>query len=326
MERILTDSTALPQPVRSDLLALLELVAERPDGTWEIAQVPLVADTEIHTLEDALYSAWYTAQGFEGPAEGLTGFEPRAELAPVLDAAVAGAETFQEDWIVAQAGGDGILHVIREQAYRQVGPGEYVNAVRPGVPPAPGEAVEVLARNSTVDPQSGFWVTTSIYGEPKGRLVRFYLNPRPEGLPLAIHLVTNWLWSRRIRFSCKSPDLARGQGRADRVVLYLEVSSRGQGLAMLEELRADLEPVMRANRPPLTRELFSGVAVADDPGSDVSFGSSRCRALAAGLLAAAHLGALGGDAALNHLVEALEAAGIDPAQPWTVGHQEHAGQ
>jgi hypothetical protein len=73
---------------------------------------------------------------------------------------------------------------------------------------------------------------------------------------------------------------------------------------------------LRDARPPLTRPVARGVGFAEDPGRGISFGQSRCEALAAGVLALldgdprspAHRSAA--------LLDALRRSGIDPGRPW----------
>jgi hypothetical protein len=73
---------------------------------------------------------------------------------------------------------------------------------------------------------------------------------------------------------------------------------------------------LRAQLPPLTLALAPGLAFAEDPGTQQSFGESRCRALAPGVLSVLRDKAFSTEAALHSLIDALRAAGIDPEQPW----------
>jgi HopA1 effector protein family len=76
---------------------------------------------------------------------------------------------------------------------------------------------------------------------------------------------------------------------------------------------------LRAAPPPLTREIGPGAGMAEDPQDGMSFGESRCRALAPGVRALLGRPAGSAQGSLLVLAEALRAAGIDPARPWREG-------
>jgi hypothetical protein len=63
-------------------------------------------------------------------------------------------------------------------------------------------------------------------------------------------------------------------------------------------------------------KIAPGVAFAEDPGANESFGQNRCAALASGVLAL-----LGGEPSsdvggISVLKEALRVSGIDPERSW----------
>jgi len=66
----------------------------------------------------------------------------------------------------------------------------------------------------------------------------------------------------------------------------------------------------------LTKKIAQGVAFAEDPGTEESFGENRCRALAPGVLTLLQDKRSSPDDGLDILTESLRTAGIDPMQPW----------
>jgi hypothetical protein len=73
---------------------------------------------------------------------------------------------------------------------------------------------------------------------------------------------------------------------------------------------------LRDATPPLTKKIAQGVAFAEDPGNDQSFGQNRCRALAPGVLALLQSQRPTVSSRLETLTQALRSARIDPVQPW----------
>jgi len=92
--------------------------------------------------------------------------------------------------------------------------------------------------------------------------------------------------------------------RCDTVILFVERDDyrRASELLVEEATRAGLRP--RPPVPAFTRRLGSGLAVADDPAVPESFGESRCRLLASGILRAHEAG----ENSLKSKIEEIEAA------------------
>jgi hypothetical protein len=92
--------------------------------------------------------------------------------------------------------------------------------------------------------------------------------------------------------------------RCDTVILFVERDDyrRASELLVEEATRAGLRP--RPPVPGFTRRLGSGLAVADDPAVPESFGESRCRLLASGILRAHEAG----ENTLKSKLEEIEAA------------------
>ncbi len=73
-------------------------------------------------------------------------------------------------------------------------------------------------------------------------------------------------------------------------------------------MRAGLTP--RPSVPAFTRRLGSGVAVADDPAAPESFGESRCRLLASGILRAHEAGDTSFESRLREVEKVFLAEGV----------------
>jgi hypothetical protein len=66
----------------------------------------------------------------------------------------------------------------------------------------------------------------------------------------------------------------------------------------------------------MTRQLADGVALADDPANGLSFGQSRCRAVAAGIARAVDEGVTDVPGATAVVLGALPAHGVSRDRPY----------
>jgi hypothetical protein len=272
------------------------------------------AGPSVEALSEALYARWYTQPGAPPPA---TPDDPplyRQSLLSALRAADARAGTFVPGWTVTGSDPRGSVSAMKDDAGRLLRPGEYLTPMRPWVPAAPGELAEPVARLDHLDAERGIWWT---FGDraPVRPFGRFYLNVRPATAARAIHEVTGALLG--IPFQLKCPVAAIVCQRVDAVVLYHERAAREDVLAALVGRWPRLGPLLDPAVPPLTCPVRPGMAWADDIDETRSYGEHRCRTIAGGIAGAADgWPAMGENARMALLVEALRADGIDPHRPW----------
>ena len=257
-------------------------------------------------LADTLYASWHAGLGTSAPALP-TGPSSVLEL---LRRSHAGSERWDSGWVVAAATA-ATLTVVREGAVREVAPPDYVNTVRPGVPPAPGEAVAIVERSDWLDP-SGWWAAASArHGFPETDAVRVYCSAPVAAVAPAIAALTGALDAAGIAWGLKAPPDAAGYHRRDPVVATLARADWARFAPHLGEAGARLAGVLRPELPPLAKPLALGLAVAEDPGGGRSFGELRCGQVAAALTA----DVLEAADPVEALASALQAAGVDPARP-----------
>lgn len=306
----------IPGHVLADLTRLADLVAPSPVGL-DVGRRRLRADCPIEDVADAVYECWYLAPPVGPPqsAPGANAMAGRRSLAPLLRASVAAATRFETGWVVLAALDRGVCVAGKDTHQRQVRPGDYVGLGRPGAPVAPGEQLAVTARVDTVEDDTRWWATRSPAGEPSGDLGRFYLHPRADTVPSVLHRLTRRLDEAPFAWSVKCPIDPAGYRRPDSLVLFVPRPAVAQTRDLVCEVAAEAEALLVAHCPPLTLWVADGVAYADDPGPGSSFGISRCRALAPGVVAVARQ-ALSGDEAVDTLLQALISTGIDPRAPW----------
>jgi hypothetical protein len=272
------------------------------------------AGTTVEELADALYLWWYTRQAGDPPVVLDDPPLSRPSLLSALRAAHACGATPSGTWTVTGSTPYGQVSAGKDGAVRLLRPGEYVMALRPGVPAAPGEEVSPTAPVEYVDGERGLWWGFS-ESPPERPFGRVYLHARPATAARVVHLVSAAL--RSVPFQLKCPVLPAACLRVDPIVLYHQRAQRRQVLDALTERRDHLRRLLDPAVPPLTCEVDRGIAWADDVDEQRSYGECRCRLLAAAIDAnAAVWTTLALDARLALLVRALREAGVDPARPW----------
>ena len=155
-------------------------------------------------------------------------------------------------------------------------------------------------------------------------LDRLYLDLRPEGAVPFVREATRRLNRAGLAFVAKVVDDPRGFDRRDAAVLAVERRDRVRALAIADELRAPLAPLLDHGAPAMTLPLAPGLAFAEDPGGGESFGAHRCLLLAEAAVTAAERG-LG---AAGERLEVVASASPRRAPRWmprTSGRRRGAG-
>jgi hypothetical protein len=266
----------------------------------------------VEQLARALYDQCYVAEPPWRRRPRESG-EATGDLGELLSAADHRADGWSDGWTVE--GEVAIGHAVRRGSSRAIAvTGRYVvDAV--GTAPKVGDTVSLFLPKGSRNDQPGFYVAYSTVaplpvGEP---IVRLYWRVRPSAASGLLSSLTQGLDHLGIPFAGKW--VTGDPARTDPVVVYLR--------------RADVwtsRPVLRATKrrvadqlvdpPPLfTRRVCVGLAWAEDPDTGLSFGESRCRAVAAGLWEAWGSGADSPTGRTELVRAALAAADISPLRP-----------
>ena len=302
-----------------DLRALSAGPAQAPAGT---SPGPAANDSLLsETLWPNLYWTFY-ARGTLALCE-----EPLSEAAEALVdndfvqqlSAVNGSrERFDSGWSVYQLGLDGCVHIRKGDAFRLARPGEYVLAAARGRSPHLGDPVLLMMPRENAQLQPGFYYA---FGETPAsdfddsELSRFYFNVDADHVRMLIDGLSSRLNRYRIPYRFKCISHPRRLTRSDGAVLY--IAKRFMGLATALVIEAVSEPALalRARVPSFAKPILPGLGVADDPGTAESFGQSRMRLIAAGLVQAFVARATDSGARLRAIREQFEAAGLCLAAP-----------
>lgn len=215
-------------------------------------------------------------------------------------------------WRVLEQLGGGALAVQRGTVTRRVEPGEYLFE---GVP---AQAI----RGHQVHLQRAAWTTqldpafVYLFGQAAAdahsddRMVRYYLAPQPAQLAEVVQVLGKALDRAGLPYMLKYPNDSTQWLRNDTVVLYVATRHAHQVHSLLGRHSQWLRQRLRGQVPLWTQALLPGLGFAQDPADGRSFGESRCRALAMGLLDAASA-----PDALEAIRRQFETQGIDWQQP-----------
>ena len=147
---------------------------------------------------------------------------------------------------------------------------------------------------------------------------RIYLNIKPDAAQHWTRLVGRVLNRYSIPFAFKLLRYRHAYDRVDTGVLYIPRRYAGFTVALMVSLCAAAEGAhrLRGATPALARRLAPGLAFADNPPSGDSFGISRMRIVAHGIVEAWRAGKSDAIARLESVSARLRAAGVRPDQPW----------
>jgi hypothetical protein len=262
-------------------------------------------DPRVDALQQYLYQHHYAA--FDPSATGVSAVWQPDATAPLVSGPWRVLEQLHDGALMAQCG----------TLVRRLEPGEYLFD---GVPARAG-------RHNLVTRQRPRWSTQLdkafqyLFGAAESdvctdeAMVRYYFAPRAGQLGQLVTALQCMLDEARIPFSLKYPLEPQALSRRDAVVLYVGARHACSTHTRLATLASDLDRWLRPVHALWTQPLLPGLSFAQDPQGDLSFGESRCRALAQGMLDAAK--ADDGDV-LSHVQASFEAAGID----WHAPHLE----
>ncbi len=313
----------LPLDVAAGLRRLLDVVQSRSNNSnlpFRQIEGNESDDARAAVLSEMsawLYATWYTAGDPVG--EGPEANRYRRDLAPALRASTAASDRWQTGWVVMQSAQNGFCVAGRKNQTRQLRAGQYANMARPGLPPAPGDSLAVNELLDWVDERTQFWFAQSLVGEPSHPLVRTYWSVGVDQVGFVVREVTSAIDAVGLRYTLKCPIRAAEFARVDSLVVYMEKELWPNAEPVVKALADEIGGRLRTTRPPLTLQIAPGLAFAEDPGHGESFGESRCRALAPGVLSMLREGPPSRTAGIAQLASALEAAGIDPMRPWRNG-------
>jgi hypothetical protein len=138
--------------------------------------------------------------------------------------------------------------------------------------------------------------------DPDAIEVRLYFNLMAAGAARLVAIATRLLNDEAVPFSLKILDHPASFSRCDAAVLYLRDGDFVRVQGLLRECASACVSHLRGEVPPFTKRLTAGIGVGEHrPSFGASFGTSRCRVLAEGIVVAHEHGATRLSDRLDHV-------------------------
>lgn len=269
-----------------------------------LATLPRPQREDADVLAEALYQRYFI--GWREPER------PRADLAgdPAFVAELARrtayAHTWQPGFVVEQRTPSGVFVVNDDIRLWVTAPAD----LRPRVTRT-GQRVAVRLPCARESALPGFFTVVSRAGRlpVEAANLRLYLHVTPAAVAPLLEGLVSAPPLRSARFEAKVGNEPSHYGRRDTAVLYVAPRDFSRVAAWVLAFRRRQARGFRRETPPMTWPLAPGVAAAESPATDESFGAHRCR-----LIAEAVVGARGEwrDAVRRRFAR----EGLDWARPW----------
>jgi hypothetical protein len=188
-----------------------------------------------------------------------------------------------------------------------------------GAAPDPGTSASIRYPKEVLGASPGFYMAmgnTELATDDPQNLIRLYLNTTPNGALHFMHVLTRRLNEARLPFQLKVVNEPTRFDRCDAMVLYLRKDGFSAVAKQFCEISDILERHLQAETTAFTKILAPGLGLAEDPGGGESFGMSRCRLLAEGLVRAHELGERSETGRLRVIGQCFADAGISLDAPF----------
>ena len=266
-------------------------------------------------LESELYGSFYS-RGRPVPHQlgEAPSVRPDPSFVAALSASNAGRGGWEPGWHVETVEGDARL-VVRD--------GLRVRALDSECRPlraAPGAPVSVRRPKEQRAVSPGFYFALGDADRVDlgdAMEVRVYFHVTAAGAAPLIANATRLLNEAGLPFSIKVLNHPAGFTRCDAAVLYLRRRDFEPARAALREVVSACRPHLRGDAPAFTKPLGRGVAVGEHlPSHGESFGMSRCRLLAEGIVAAHERRAASLDDRVYEVARCFAGRGLDVDLPY----------
>lgn len=246
-------------------------------------------------------------------------FENGAASIEALSRANDSRERWEDGWQVMQGMSNGQVLASRGGKVRALSPGEFINLSGAGMAFTPGSAVRIFVPRESRTMQPGYYFafgeTLPDYNDEYS-VVRFYWNIVSEGATELLQLVSRELNRWQVPFRFKTGIAAAMAARRDSAVLYTPRRYAAITFEIVSQIQPRVLPLLRDDVPLFTLRLAAGLSFAEDPGTQESFGMSRCRMLAHAIWFAHMQGAQELERRYAAVAEQFQAGGISLERPW----------
>ncbi|MBI1227763.1 MAG: hypothetical protein GC192_21190 [Bacteroidetes bacterium] len=240
-------------------------------------------------LVNVLYSNCYTGQsGDTIPATAVTP-EAAAGFVGRLKAANHNQERFDHGWEVAEVEHGGNILVRKGASRRTIFPGDFLRESFGQALLQSNERVKLFVRPELEeDPNTGGFYhafgETQLDFNPQN-WVRLYFHLAPTGAEPLLEFLTTKLNEWQVPYQFKCLHNPASYGRHDSAVLYLDKRYLTIVFEIIKEGIAQMRPWLQPGVPLFSKQVTEGIGFAENPfDPNESFGTSRCKVLAQGLV------------------------------------------
>jgi hypothetical protein len=164
--------------------------------------------------------------------------------------------------------------------------------------------------------QPTFYYVNSQELMPVGEEIgRFYWNMEPEGAKYLVEQVSEVFNHYRVPFMFKCTNNPSLYTRTDGAVLYVLRKQFRIASKLIKLMIPKLKPYLKNEVPLFTKEITNGLAYAEDPGMNQSFGMSRSQLIAKGIVKAYTSRHNNKTAQYKEVLKAFEENGLDIKKP-----------
>jgi hypothetical protein len=244
-------------------------------------------DHTIQSMTNIIYTKFYCKlQQKEKKAAKINVQISDPEFVKTLSEANLSTDGYDYGWMVYSFDSNGSPWASKNGAIKQLHTGTYVNdnPSKKGIA-AVGDKVHVYRKKEDTKTQPAFYYANGNVPLPQdASFTRFYFNIKPEGATVLIQHLTSLLNYYQIPFSFKCLNNPKNYVRTDSAVLYLDKLNTPLVYILLGSFVDSLKEYLNNDIPLFALKLWDGIGFAEDPSNGDSFGMSRSRLIAKGLL------------------------------------------
>jgi hypothetical protein len=271
----------------------------------------------LYQLKSHLYNDFYIRGGTSQSVWGDPGSETNAlSFVETLSAANEGSGCHESGWEVQTVAEDH-LTVRRGNLELWVRPEDYT--VPRDRAPEPGTSVGLRLPKELRGISPGYYMALSNQEDKyddEQPLVRLYWNLSAAGTAAFVREATHALNNAGLFFRLKALNDPRSYNRCDAAVMYFRKSQYSAVIKQMARVYPKIGSYLKPKTPMFTKAIAPGVGLAEDPGSNESFGQHRCKLLADGMIRAYERGAKSLTERLDIVTECYASSGIHLNEPY----------
>lgn len=238
-----------------------------------------------------------------------------------LSAANTGIERWEGGWEIEQQLGTSHFLAIKNGQYKMFTSSQFIPTE--DRPHRGKSAINVHYPRQHSSPYDAFYFAFGTEGaanEDQSTIVRIYWNIKSDGATILINLITKHLNKFQVPFTFKCLNNPGFYNRSDSAVLYIYKSSFHIVSDLLTRIYPELTSYLKDDVPGFTKEIALGVGLAEDPGTGESFGMSRCKLIASGLMNAWNSSDFTHPSTLKYVEDAFKARNLNVLLPYLNSH------